>query len=355
MLYNRLLVPHNTLDRHCLFAATFPPPESASGFSSNTPLPVEQHSHANENDSRDEGKDNRVYTLLFADRSRHEESQIWIFNPLVSSSTTSSALLTLHMQALILFLKQTSIPSAPGQPFSPVLRFASLAPALAETLTQLTTSHEPSALLYKTEWNHWTLPLNRGAASPSRGGQTHPSTQEPPPIPAPTPPAGLRFGSVPPQQLDVVLSTTKIPRQLDTLLALPTVALLEEDGGKLVAWCYIGIDGAIATLFVQPAYREKGLGLLVAQEAVRRYSAGELRVPAGGEPEDRRVGAREENPQHRLWAFDGACGWTYADVAVGNRGSESVMRRLGAVVRWQNYYIRIDSDLLFTAIEAADD
>jgi len=25
MIYNRLLVPHNTLDRHCIFAATFEP------------------------------------------------------------------------------------------------------------------------------------------------------------------------------------------------------------------------------------------------------------------------------------------------------------------------------------------
>ena len=61
-LYVRLQAPHNTPSRHCQFAATFPPQTSEN------PLQVPE-----------------VYTILFADRSRHDESQIWLFNPLITS------------------------------------------------------------------------------------------------------------------------------------------------------------------------------------------------------------------------------------------------------------------------------
>ena len=61
-LYVRLQTPHNSPDRHCQFAATFPPQ------SLEKPLEVPE-----------------VYTILFADRSRHDESHIWLFNPLTTS------------------------------------------------------------------------------------------------------------------------------------------------------------------------------------------------------------------------------------------------------------------------------
>lgn len=62
-LYVRLQAPHNTPSRHCLFAATFPPQTSDKTIE----VP-------------------EVYTILFADRSRHSESQIWLFNPLTGMS-----------------------------------------------------------------------------------------------------------------------------------------------------------------------------------------------------------------------------------------------------------------------------
>src|ERR1700712_1821037 len=95
-LYNRIRAPHNLPSRHCIFAATFASSTSPSG----------------------------TYTILFADRSRHLESQIWIFNPLVtlpSLSVAQKETLTTHLEASIYFFKHTSIPAAPGWPFSPIL------------------------------------------------------------------------------------------------------------------------------------------------------------------------------------------------------------------------------------------
>ena len=91
-LYNRMRAPHNLPSRHCLFAATFAPP-SAPGSTAN---PRED------------------YTILFADRSRHSESQIWIFNPLITKPSPLSAaqqsLLAAHLTTTILFLRETKNP-----------------------------------------------------------------------------------------------------------------------------------------------------------------------------------------------------------------------------------------------------
>src|SRR6266536_1208646 len=127
-LYNRILAPHNTPPRHCLFAATFPPDSSTQ--------PPE------------------TYTIIFSDRSRHSESQIWTFNPLITHSSlspTQEELLTEHMQACVLFLKNTHIPEAPGWPFSPLLKYACLHSHMYSSLVKLTQPKD--AMPYMTEWN----------------------------------------------------------------------------------------------------------------------------------------------------------------------------------------------------------
>src|SRR5690349_6935834 len=86
-LYNRILAPQNTPSRYCLFAATFPP--SAAAHVPSNPL----------------------VTILFADRSRHNEAQIWLFNPLTALLTLdgaeSQALYT-HADAAIRCLREAA-------------------------------------------------------------------------------------------------------------------------------------------------------------------------------------------------------------------------------------------------------
>jgi GNAT superfamily N-acetyltransferase len=278
-LYNRLSAPHNLPSRHCIFAATFPPSTS----------PPE------------------TYTIIFADRSRHLESQIWIFNPLIthpSLSTIQEQELKAHLEASIYFLKNTAIFEAPGWPFSPILKYACLHEHISSALVSI--GEAKDALPRITRWNLWILSTSNVSSS-SREGRGLPK--------------GFTVAQVPEDQLDIVIATSSIPRQASTLLLLPSVGLLNEDG-KLVAWGYIGIDGSFATLYVLPDHRGKGLASRVAVELLGRLERGAFRD----------------------LGFDGSSGWVHADVKVGNKESEGVMKSLGGSVGWESSYLWIDSE-----------
>jgi GNAT superfamily N-acetyltransferase len=134
-------------------------------------------------------------------------------------------------------------------------------------------------------------------------------------------PEGFSIGRVPADQIDIVISTSSIPRQPSTYLLLPSVGVLNAEG-ILVAWGYIGIDGSFATLFVQPEYRGKGLAKTVAVELLARSEAGDFAD----------IG------------FDGSSGWLHSDVYDGNEASEAVMKSIGGKIACESFYIWIDSD-----------
>lgn len=275
-LYNRVRAPHNLPSRHCLFAATFPP--------NSKPMVPETH------------------TILFADRSRHSESQIWIFNSLVTQpelSAANQAILRSHLTAAILFLKRIEIPEAPGWPFSPILRFACLHEYFSSQLRKIA---EPTdALVRATYWNVWNIRIS--------------SVRRVRPLPQ-----GFTFARVSEDQLDPVLATSTIPRQASTMLMLPNVGILHQ--GRLVAWAYIGIDGALITLHVLPEYRGRGLAIMVAAKLLEDLAGGDFKE----------------------MGFDGSSGWVHADVEAGNVASEKVMMSLGGKVRWVSSYTWIDSE-----------
>lgn len=127
---------------------------------------------------------------------------------------------------------------------------------------------------------------------------------------------------VPDEQLDLVISTSSIPRQAETLKQQPSVGLLDGEG-KMVAWGYIGIDASFATLYVLPGHRGKGLAKCVAVELIGRLGRGEF-ADLG---------------------FDGRSGWVHSDVYEGNEGSERVMRSLGGRVESRSFYVWIDSEM----------
>lgn len=208
-IYSRMLAPPNTPSRHCLFAATFPP---------GAKVPV-------------------LYTILFSDRSRKTESQIWIFNPLITPSCPkplppeNSSLLSNHLKTLLLFLKATVIPEAPGYPFNPILKFACLHETITDSLTSLLSSSSLSSsqppIPYHTCWNLYLIP----------------TTSNPSPILSPqNPPHPFTISRVPPQHIHLVVSTSSIPREASTLLAQPSLCLLTPSE-EMVAWAFIGIDG----------------------------------------------------------------------------------------------------------------
>ncbi|PVH85442.1 hypothetical protein DL98DRAFT_451482 [Cadophora sp. DSE1049] len=286
-LFNRLIAPHNIPSRHCLFAATFPP----SNTETSTKLsPIPENC-----------------TILFADRSRHLESQIWLFNPLITQpqplSAESQDLLTRHVEATVHFLKDIQIPLAPGWPFSPILKFGCLHETLATTL--LSIGNAKDAVRRQTVWNLWLVETGPVSSFEKRSL-----------------PEGFSMARVPDEQLDIVISTSSIPRQAEMLKQQPSVGLLDSEG-KMVAWGYVGIDVSFATLYVLPECRGKGLAKCVAAELVGRLGRGEF-TDLG---------------------FDGRSGWVHSDVYDGNEGSERVMRSLGGRAESRSFYVWIDSEM----------
>lgn len=279
-IYNRIRAPHNLPSRHCLFASTVPP---------------------------DRSPDIDGFTIVFADRSRHFESQIWVFNSLLGNpliSEAQQALISKHLQALIYFLRDVQIPDAPGWPFSSTLKFACLHEYLSDSLVEI--GKLKDAMPYSTTWNLWNISTS---SIPSRLEGRKPL------------PPSFKVTRVPADQIDLVITTSSIPRQASTLLLQPSVGLLNETG-QLVAWGYIGVDGSFATLYVIPEYRGRGLATSVAVELLARLCAGDF-TDLG---------------------FDGSSGWAHADVYAGNKASESVMKMLGGKVGWTTKYLWIESD-----------
>ncbi|TVY83926.1 hypothetical protein LSUE1_G002006, partial [Lachnellula suecica] len=275
----RIICP---LDTAC-FAATFPPP--SSGSSALVP---------------------EIYTILFSDRSRHDESQIWIFNPLISRpfplSSSDQDILTSHVHVAILYLKETEIPEAPGWPFKQRLKFSCLHESITNSLSQLLETR--GGIPYITVWNFWIVRTSALSSKPRR------------PLPE-----GYTVGRVPEDQLDIVISTSAIPRVPATLKLQANVGIMDPEG-LLAAWGYIGIDGSLATLYVLPEYRGKGLATHVAVELLIRF----------------------ENGGFSDLGYAGNTGYVHSDVKVGNKESEGVMKSLGGTAEWTSSYLHVDSD-----------
>ncbi|KAF2270586.1 hypothetical protein CC78DRAFT_136069 [Lojkania enalia] len=129
-------------------------------------------------------------------------------------------------------------------------------------------------------------------------------------------PKGLRWGEVREEDVTIVQARTSIPRTRRTLLSLKSVCVFDEKDTP-VAWTFLGLDGSLTTLHVEPEYRGNGVAKAVAAKAIREFAPG-LAVDGKGDA------------------------WAHADVYVGNVQSEGVCRSLGATVGWQLFWIRID-------------
>lgn len=140
-------------------------------------------------------------------------------------------------------------------------------------------------------------------------------------------PSGLRWGSVREQDFALVKSRTQIPRKDKTLAILPSVAIFptnQDTPDAPIAWCFLGPDGSLASLHVEPEWRGRGL----AKTAAKKIWADKSSV--FNEEEDK----REE-------------GWlAHSDVHVDNHESKGVARSLGGVEGWTVWWIRVDLSLL---------
>jgi hypothetical protein len=180
---------------------------------------------------------------------------------------------------------------------------------MAQSFRTITTSTDSMPRI--TTWNSWMIRTSDPSSSLPQEPQANPHSLPP----------DFTLSRVPEEQLDIVLSTSEIKRQPSTYLLLPSVGVLNESG-KLVAWGYIGIDGSFATLYVLPECRGRGLATCVARELLGRLGRGE----------------------YADLGYAGLSGWVLADVKMGNRGSEGVMKALGGEVGWMSSYLWVDGD-----------
>ena len=175
-----------------------------------------------------------------------------------------------------------------------------------------------------TQYGKWLIPATAAAVVPQRAKL----------------PRGYVFAAIEASDLCVVMARTEIPKTVETLSRLRGLGVREVaregggggDGGgegRLVAWGFVGVDGCLSTLHVEAAERGKGLGKAVAGRLVGMVgdSKGEGGGEGGGGGEDGR-------------------GWVSGDVAVGNEGSEGVMRGVGGKRGWTVRWVAVDLERL---------
>lgn len=143
-------------------------------------------------------------------------------------------------------------------------------------------------------------------------------------------------------QLDLVQSRTHIPRPRDQLRLIPGSALYVdvdqqgegegEEEEMPIAWAFLGVDGALATLHVEPEHRGKGLALALSKETMRRGLASDGVFGSAGIDVDESMAAEVE-------------GWVHTEVAQYNVASRRVMEKIGGEVL---------STVTWTVIEVCD-
>ncbi|KAJ5288598.1 Acyl-CoA N-acyltransferase [Penicillium angulare] len=141
-------------------------------------------------------------------------------------------------------------------------------------------------------------------------------------------PAGYRFHDrkgrkgVLDSHLDLVQSRTHIPRSRAQLSSIPGVAIYSDAGPDSgdeempIAWAFLGVDGALATLHVEPEHRGRGLALALSKETMRKGMDAEGVFGAARLALDQKLAERSAD-------------WVHTEVAHYNQASRRVMEKVG--------------------------
>jgi GNAT superfamily N-acetyltransferase len=137
-------------------------------------------------------------------------------------------------------------------------------------------------------------------------------------------PPGYRFHDrqgrtgILPHHYALIRGRTYLPRSDETMSRIPGVAAYVDGPGDgeeemPIAWVFLGLDGSLATLYVEPEHRGKGIAEAVSREVIRRGMA------EGG-----------------IWREVGEEGelWVHANVLANNGASRRVLEKLGGEVGW---------------------
>ncbi|KAJ5780702.1 Acyl-CoA N-acyltransferase [Penicillium paradoxum] len=126
------------------------------------------------------------------------------------------------------------------------------------------------------------------------------------------------------EHLDLVQSRTHIPRSRSQLSMMPGMAVYVNDPGDSdempIAWGFLGLDGALATLHVEPEHRGRGLAVPLSKAIMRRGMAVDGVFGAGS------VNVEDSQARERVG------NWAHTDVANYNKASRRVMEKIGGQV-----------------------
>ena len=216
-----------------------------------------------------------------------------------------------------------------------------------------------------------------------------PPSSPPPPAPAPASADGVRekggengegekggerlaegyyFDEPAENELELVTSRTAIPHQVATMAILgsagvrwrgpvsigdgPRVTMdgvaeadgdengqseSEREGGRLVAWVFLGLDGSLKSLHVEREHRGKGLAKAVCRQIFTKLGQKE-----GGGMGFRGLegtGDGEEGGGRGMGEWEG---WVHSDVAETNKESAGVARALGGRSGWGVRWVGVD-------------
>ncbi|CAG8910109.1 unnamed protein product [Penicillium egyptiacum] len=127
------------------------------------------------------------------------------------------------------------------------------------------------------------------------------------------------------KHLDLVQSRTHIPRPRTQLSTIPGMAVyFDSVSGDTdetpIAWGFLGVDGALATLHVEPEHRGRGLAVPLSKAIMRRGMSVDGVFGAAN------VNSEDCQTRERVGA------WAHAEVAGYNNASRRVMEKIGGQV-----------------------
>lgn len=135
-------------------------------------------------------------------------------------------------------------------------------------------------------------------------------------------PEGVIWGELKQRHFKLVRSRTQIPRLYRTLAVLPSLGIFpdvphpSQAHPDPVAWVFVGLDGSLTTLHVEPEYRGKGLAKAITTKLFREKMG--------------------------LFWEEGLTRWAHGYVIRGNKESEGMCRSLNGLSDWDVYWIRVD-------------
>ncbi|QIW95344.1 hypothetical protein AMS68_000862 [Peltaster fructicola] len=136
-------------------------------------------------------------------------------------------------------------------------------------------------------------------------------------LPAVSPlPPDLQWGELLPEHMELVNSRTNIRRQPKTMESVPSVGVFAYGSRMPVAWGFIGVDGSLSTLHVEPKDRGRGVAKMLTHKLLTE------RMPAFFE--------------------GGASRYGHGHVAHENKASRRLCESVGGKAQWSVHWVRVD-------------